>query len=239
MYEVVRARSRLTGFYLYNRSDEPCANYFGTADQNEPNRFADPVDYILKRRPQILAHQQHVGAERQLGDGAALRMTGFPDNNTLTADFDPATLGFSQTYLNQITVQKFPQVRIRDYDQFAARTLGAIEPTEINWKSIERQRHLLQVRRHAHVQVGRRLPQIGVDYLIPGNGAGSFDFEKDITSSNGCTTNSPLDGNSFASFLLGFPSARRRRGRASMTLTTPLERLHRTTTAATCRTTGA
>src|SRR5437867_2611408 len=26
----------LTGFYLYNRTDEPCANYFGTADQTEP-----------------------------------------------------------------------------------------------------------------------------------------------------------------------------------------------------------
>src|SRR5437899_1085559 len=45
----------LTGFYLYNRTDEPCANYFGSASQDEPTRFADPLDYILKRRPQILA----------------------------------------------------------------------------------------------------------------------------------------------------------------------------------------
>ena len=45
----------LSGFYLYNRTDEPDANYFGTADQTEPNRFADPNDYILVRRPQILA----------------------------------------------------------------------------------------------------------------------------------------------------------------------------------------
>ena len=37
----------LTGFYLYNRTNEPCQNYFGTADQNDPNRFADPLDYIL------------------------------------------------------------------------------------------------------------------------------------------------------------------------------------------------
>ena len=43
----------LTGFYLYNRTNEPCQNYFGTADQNEPNRFADPGDYILARRPQV------------------------------------------------------------------------------------------------------------------------------------------------------------------------------------------
>ena len=36
-------RVNLTGFYLYNRTDEPDANYFGTADQTEPNRFADPM----------------------------------------------------------------------------------------------------------------------------------------------------------------------------------------------------
>src|SRR6202022_292175 len=45
----------LTGFFLYNRSNEPCANYFGTADQTDPNRFADPNDYLLVRRPKILA----------------------------------------------------------------------------------------------------------------------------------------------------------------------------------------
>ena len=86
----------LTGFYLYNRSNEPCANYFGTADQTEPNRFADPLDYILKRRPQILA----VNNTWVLSDSSvmALRfgMTRFPDNNTLSIDFDPATLGFSR-----------------------------------------------------------------------------------------------------------------------------------------------
>ena len=54
----------LSGFYLYNRTDEPDANYFGTADQTEPNRFADPNDYILVRRPKILARQQQLGARQ-------------------------------------------------------------------------------------------------------------------------------------------------------------------------------
>jgi len=61
-------------------------------------------------------------------------MTRFPDNNTLSAAFDPASLGFSDAYLNQITLEKFPQVRIRGYDQ-QGRTLGAINPAEVNWKS--------------------------------------------------------------------------------------------------------
>src|SRR5258708_683702 len=44
----------LTGFYLYNRTDEPCANYYYQG-LDASNRFVDPNDYILKRRPQILA----------------------------------------------------------------------------------------------------------------------------------------------------------------------------------------
>ena len=45
----------LSGFYLYNSTNEPEANFFGSADQTEPTRFADPNDYYLRRRPQILA----------------------------------------------------------------------------------------------------------------------------------------------------------------------------------------
>ena len=45
----------LSGFYLYNSTNEPDANFFGSADQTEPTRFADPNDYFLRRRPQILA----------------------------------------------------------------------------------------------------------------------------------------------------------------------------------------
>src|SRR5262249_31885481 len=90
----------VTGFYLYNRPAEPCANIFssgGTADQNDANRFADPGDYLLKRRPQILAlNNTWVLSDSSV---AAFRFgwTDFPDNNTTTVDFDPRTLGFSST----------------------------------------------------------------------------------------------------------------------------------------------
>src|SRR5262249_29267736 len=44
----------LNGFYLYNRTNEPCSNYYYIG-LDDPNRFADPGDYLLKRRPQIPA----------------------------------------------------------------------------------------------------------------------------------------------------------------------------------------
>ena len=67
----------LTGFYLYNRTDEPCSNYFEPG-LNGPNRFADPLDYILKRRPQILAINNTWVPEQQLHPCAALRVDAFP-----------------------------------------------------------------------------------------------------------------------------------------------------------------
>jgi hypothetical protein len=195
----------LSGFYLYNRTDEPCANYFGAADQSEPNRFADPNDYILKRRPQILA----INSTWAMSDSSVLAlrygMTRFPDNNTLSIDFDPATLGFSQTFLNQVTLEKFPGVRIRGYDQFAAQTMGAINPTEINWKSTSAGASYSKFVGSHTFKFGADFRKIGVDTYIPGSGAGFFDFDKDMTSSTG-GTGSTTDGNAFASFLLGYPS---------------------------------
>ncbi len=213
----------LTGFFLYNRSNEPCANYFGSADQKEPTRFADPLDYILVRRPKILA----LNNTNVLSDTSVLTLrfgiTRFPDNNTLSIDFDPATLGFSQTFLGQINqdFKKFPQIRIRGYDN-EGRTLGAIEPTRINWKSVSANGAYSKFFGTHTVKVGADFRKIGVDTLIPGNPAGFFDFEKDTTSSDGFTTGNALNGNSFASFLLGYPSGNVASRPSNITLSTPL-----------------
>jgi trimeric autotransporter adhesin len=211
----------LTGFYLYNRSNEPCQNYFGTADQTEPTRFADPLDYILVRRPKILA----LNNTNVLSDSSVLSLrfgiTRFPDNNTLSLPFDPATLGFSQNYLSQITLKKFPGVRLRGYDTLAGQTLGAINPTEINWKSTSANAAFSKFFGTHTFKVGADFRKIGVDTYIPGNGAGFFDFDKDTTSSTGTSISNNNDGNSLASFLLGYPSGSASRI-SSISVSTPL-----------------
>jgi hypothetical protein len=198
----------LSGFYLYNRSDEPCSNYFGSADQNDPNRFADPGDYLLVRRPKIVA----LNNTWVLSDSSvmALRfgLTRFPDNDTLTLPFDPATLPFSQTFLNQITLKKFPSVNIQGYnlDALNTRTLGAINPTDRNWKSLSANGSFSKFVGTHTFKAGADFRKIGLDFYAPGNGAGLFEFDKDTTSSNGGVSGT-TDGNAFAAFLLGFPSA--------------------------------
>jgi hypothetical protein len=194
----------LTGFYLYNRTNEPCQNYFGSADQNDPNRFADPLDYILARRPQLFA----LNNTWVLSDSSVMSlrfgMTRFPDNQTLTLPFDPATLGFSSNYLALPTVQKFPQVDLTGYDALAGRTLGAINPTQVNWKSTSANAAYSRFFGSHTVKLGGDFRKIGVDTYIPG--APLYTFDNEFTSANGSNSNA-TSGNSVASFLLGYPSA--------------------------------
>jgi trimeric autotransporter adhesin len=196
-----------SGFYLYNRTDEPDADYFQPG-LNGPNRFADPNDYLLKRRPQIIA----INSTSTLSNSSVLALrfgwTRFPDNNTMTADFDPATLGFSPAFLNQVSFKKFPTVRIRGYDQSTlgtAHTLGAADPTQINYKSLSFNGSYSKFIGKHTFRMGADFRKMGIDTYIPGPGSGSFEFDKDFTSVNG-GTGDLLSGNSFAAFLLGFPS---------------------------------
>jgi hypothetical protein len=210
----------LTGFYLYNRTNEPCQNYFGTADQTEPTRFADPLDYILQRRPKVLA----VNNTWVLSDSSVMSlrfgMTRFPDNNTLSIPFDPTTLGFSSNFTSLITVPKFPGVDLTSYDALAGQTMGAINPTQINWKSTSANAAYSRFFGAHTVKVGGDFRKIGVDSYLTGNSAGFFTFDNEFTSANGSNSNA-TSGNSVASFLLGYPSANSG-NTSSFSVSTPL-----------------
>ena len=197
----------MTGFYLYNRTNEPCQNYFGTADQTDPNRFADPLDYILVRRPQLLALNNTWVLNDSSVHVAALRHDALPGQQHAELPFDPSTLGFTLDLPQpDATVQKFPQVDLTGYDALAGRTLGAINPTQINWKSTSANARVLAVLRRAHDQGGRRLPQDRRGHLHSRRRRRLLHFDNEFTSANDSNSNA-TSGNSVASFLLGFPSA--------------------------------
>jgi hypothetical protein len=190
----------LTGFYLYNKTDEPCAN-FAYPGLSHQNRFIDRNDYLLLRRVHVLALNNTWIPANNTVLTVRYGWTRFVDDDTLSAPFDPATLGFSQNFLSQIQVAKFPRVSISDYYAF-----GAIDPTPRNWYSWSANGSLSRL-------LGRHTLKFGADYRTVGiktqsfaGGAGDFRFDRFYTSSNPLTNGtggtSP-SGNAFASFLLG------------------------------------
>jgi hypothetical protein len=190
----------LAGFYLYNASDEPCANsiYPGL---NNPNRFIDRSDYLLIRRVNMLAlNNTWIPGNNTV---ATLRygFTKFIDDDTLSIDYDPADLGFSQTFLSQIQRKKFPRVTANDYYAF-----GAIDETPRNWYSWSANGTVSKLLGSHTIKLGGDFRNIGIKTQSYTNGSGTFFFDRFFTASNPGAGLNANTGNSIASLLLGYPS---------------------------------
>jgi hypothetical protein len=211
----------LTGFYLYNKTNEPCSNYYYQG-LDAPNRFVDPGDYILKRRPQILA----INNTWVLNDSSVLALrfgsTNFPDDPSLSIGYDPSQLGFSSAFLNEITqtgVAKFPSVGFTTY-----RGLGAQDPVKSRvFKSWGTNGSFSKF-------VGTHTFKLGADFRRIGGfldstscPSGCLNFSRELTSSTGTNNGSATDGNAIATFLLGYPSGDFQAIPSTMGLTTPLD----------------
>ncbi|HWI19731.1 MAG TPA: TonB-dependent receptor, partial [Vicinamibacterales bacterium] len=193
----------LSGFYLYNTTDEPCANYLEPG-LDGPNRFIDNGDYLLKRRIHMLALNNTWLPSSNTVLTLRYGLTQFRDDDTLSIDFDPTTLGFAPGFANAIQTKKFPIVNITDYYQ-----LGAIDPSDRNLYSWSANGTVSKL-------VGRHTIKAGVDYRTIGldsqsfsGGAGVLNFDRRYTSLNpnvnGVNGAAP-SGNALASLLLGYPS---------------------------------
>src|SRR5688572_31369978 len=182
-------------------SSDVCSSDLGL---NDPNRFIDNGDYILARRVHTLALNNTWLPSSNTVVTLRYGWTQFIDDDTLSIDFDPATLGFNPAFSNAIQTKKFPAVNITDYY-----TLGAIDPSDRNWYSWSANGAVSRL-------VGRHTFKAGMDYRRIGNetqsfsgGAGDFNFARRFTSAiatqDGVTGATP-SGNALASLMLGYPS---------------------------------
>jgi hypothetical protein len=190
----------LAGFYLYNKSDEPCANQVFPG-LNDPNRFMDRSDYLLLRRVNVLALNNTWLPGNNTVATLRYGWTRFIDDDTLSVDYDPAQLGFSQGFLDAMQVEKMPRVDLTDgYYSF-----GAIDPTPRNWYSWSANGTVSKLVGSHTFKIGADWRTIGIKTQSFTNGAGSFRFDNFYTSSTANAVNA-ASGNSVASLLLGLPS---------------------------------
>ncbi|HUQ87760.1 MAG TPA: TonB-dependent receptor [Vicinamibacterales bacterium] len=199
----------LNGFYLYNRTNEPCANYWEPGLSGE-NRFADPGDYILRRRVNLLTLNNTWLPSNNTVLTFRYGFNTFKDNNTLSIDFDPATLGFPSSFLGALDTKKFPQVTVTDYvNPDFTRLMGAIDPVNITWHSWAANAAVSKLLGRHTVKIGADYRLIGLDFQSFAGAAGDFRFDRRFTSAdpnvNGVNGATP-SGNAFAAFLLGYPS---------------------------------
>ena len=120
----------LSGVYLYNKTDEPYSVYW------DDNLFQDPQATPLLRRI-------HVGVVNNTwipnsSTVIALRygQTSFVDDCGIAiTEFDPATLGFHPSFLNDIVLKKHPQFDIDEYGEGGNGNIGTNSFTAIDWNS--------------------------------------------------------------------------------------------------------
>ncbi len=193
----------LSGFYLYNTTDEPCANYLEPG-LSGPNRFIDNGDYLLKRRIHMLALNNTWLPSSNTVVTLRYGLTQFRDDDTLSIDFDPSSLGFASAFSSAIQTKKFPVVNITDYYQ-----LGAIDPSNRNLYSWSANGTVSKLLGRHTIKGGVDYRTIGLDSQSFSGGAGVFNFDRRFTSANpnvnGVNGATP-SGNALASLLLGYPS---------------------------------
>ncbi len=186
----------LSGFYLYNKTDEPCASYWGQ------NNFADTNEYLLARRVHLLAVNNTWLPSNNTVLTLRYGSSSFDDTDTLTEAFDPASLGFNNSFINSIQRKKFPIGNITEYGNSNA-AFGAIDATDRLWYSWSANATASKLVGRHTVKAGFDYRKIGIDTQSFAGSSGVFNFDRLWTSGSPTSLNG---GNAFASFLLGLPS---------------------------------
>ncbi|MEP7116873.1 MAG: TonB-dependent receptor [Acidobacteriota bacterium] len=186
----------LSGFYLYNKTDEPCAHFWGT------NAFADTNEYLLARRVHLVAANNTWLPSNNTVVTLRYGLTKFNDSDFLTEPFDPGSLGFNNSFINAIQTKKFPRGDLSEYGD-GGTTFGAIDPTDRQWNSWSANGTMSKLLGRHTVKAGGDYRRISYATQSFSASSGLFKFDRLWTSANPNTT---VGGNAFASFLLGLPS---------------------------------
>jgi hypothetical protein len=184
-------RAQLTGTYMYYDSEEPFPQFFGGP--------ADTNNGVLFRRVNLLALNQTVipSDDRVL----TFRYGYFSfDDDYRVPEFDPAELGFSQRFLNQISANIFPNFYIDGHGWFGS---WAADDDRLYSHSVNGT--VSQIVGNHCLKFGGDYRRIGEDALFGGPRAGEFSFDAGFTQGPD-PFNPDASGSSLASLLLGHPS---------------------------------
>ena len=192
----------LTGLYIYSRTNEPFPVYFTEHPE------VDPGWNVVGRRPKVLAlNNTYVMSPTTVLTLRAGWMS-FPSFATpASAGFDMASLGFAPEYVNAVVEEKFPRINVLDKGQAGGAMIGDSGYAYTKDNSFSFNGGVSKL-------IGRHTVKAGADFrhlrrIAAGLGqtAGTFFFDRGWTQSNPAAASRTDNGDGFASFLLGLPTA--------------------------------
>ena len=192
----------LTGLYIYSRTNEPFPVYF----QEHPE--LDPGWNVVMRRPKVLAlNNMYVMSSTTVLTLRAGWMS-FPSfSDPASAGFDMLSLGFAPSYVNAVAAEKFPRINVLDKGQAGGAMIGDSGYSYTRDNSLSLSGGISRL-------IGRHTIKAGADFrhlrrisASLGQTAGTFSFDRGWTQSNPSAASRTDNGDGFASFLLGLPTA--------------------------------
>jgi len=192
-------KSSLSGFYLYNRTDEPGS----TIMQPDKLFMADQDQWFgpLRRRPHVLVFNN----TNVLNDTTVMTLRyGFSTWQD-SCDAQPfsaglSSLGFSPNYVNALGPggsTTFPSLTFQQTE-----SVGGWGPLPVRWKGpYAINGAVTKLKGNHSVKVGADLRRLGVALATEYQLSGNFNFDPAFTSRNG------VGGNEIASLLLGLPTS--------------------------------
>ena len=176
---------KMSGFYAHYGSREPEADYY--------SNIANPNGYLLFRNVHALAFNNIVS----LGPSTVLSLrygyNTFGDNTTtVSAGFDPAQLGFANSFVKDVNFKKFPRVFVvgNAYGASSA-AFGSAAPSDQVYYSHNLLGSVSKLIGRHSLKVGADYRRLATDFTEYGQASGTFYFNSNET------------GNAIANMLLG------------------------------------
>ncbi len=178
--------------YLRYGSREPVADYYGT--------ISNPGGSLLFRHVDALAVNNIFTLNETTLLSVRYGYNTFDDNvDTISAGFDPASLGFAQSFTRDIAFNKFPAIGTGGAYGPSQGSLGSAAPNKRRWYSHNFLTGVSKLVGRHSFKAGFDYRKLSLDFNNIGQASGSFNFTRGFTQ----IPNVAIGGNELASLLLG------------------------------------
>jgi trimeric autotransporter adhesin len=183
--------------YLRYGSREPVADFY--------NNIANPGGSLLFRNVDALAVNNVFTLNETTLLSVRYGYNTFDDNvDTVSAGFDPAQLGFAQSFVSDVAFLKFPAIGTGGaYGSPSQGALGSAAPNRRRWYSHNFLTGVSKLLGRHSLKAGFDYRKLSLDFYNIGQASGSFTFTRAFTQGPNPNAATTAGGNELAGLLLG------------------------------------